>query len=298
MEEYQLKVTLVRLLMVTAILSFAMGIYTEDVEGKTHEEKQLEDFIKGNNYIPAEEAINQYENEQEKKVSLPKKLPFEPSHEFGLIDKDGRLKLHYMRLGEIDKYPTLDFILYIMLESELENFITSKDKVYTLSNGERAHYRVNPGQWHTLSLTKNGFGYFFGGSIRDNYDLNNLIEIAESIPTKERFNASDFLYELTNMKVKYSITDNEDKAFFNVPSKVISINGDNIHIYEYKNNEEMERDAALISKDGLKIGQSFISWVSTPHFYKKGNIIVRYVGGNKKVTKKLEKIMGQQFAGQ
>ncbi|WP_245308268.1 autoinducer [Halalkalibacter urbisdiaboli] len=176
-----MKVILVKLLMVTVIFNFVMGIGIEDVEGKTHEEKQLENFIKGNNYIPLEEAINQYENKQNKKVNVPKKLPFEPSHAFGHIDNEGRLKLHYMRLGKLDKYRTLDFILYIMPESELEKFITSKDKMYTLSNGERAYYRVNPGQWHTLSLTKNEFGYFLGGSDKDNFDMNVLIKIAESI---------------------------------------------------------------------------------------------------------------------
>ena len=35
----------------------------------------------------------------------------------------------------------------------------------------------------------------------------------------------------------------------------------------------------------------------TPHFYKKGTIIVRYEGADEKIINDLEEIMGEQFAG-
>ena len=44
-----------------------MAFTTIDVHGKSHEEKQLEEFIKGNNYISAEKAISQFEQMYEKK---------------------------------------------------------------------------------------------------------------------------------------------------------------------------------------------------------------------------------------
>jgi len=33
------------------------------------------------------------------------------------------------------------------------------------------------------------------------------------------------------------------------------------------------------------------------HFYKSGNIIIIYVGVNKRTIKKVEKLMGKQFEG-
>ena len=75
----------------------------------------------------------------------------------------------------------------------------------------------------------------------------------------------------------------------------INIDGDTIGIYEYKNNQEMEEQAKTIN--GSRIGNNFIELMSTPHFYKKGNIMVSYIGVNKQTIKKVEKLMGKQFEG-
>ena len=40
-----------------------------------------------------------------------------------------------------------------------------------------------------------------------------------------------------------------------------------------------------------------IEWVSKPHFYKKGSIIVNYVGEDEKILDDLKDIFGTQFAG-
>jgi len=75
----------------------------------------------------------------------------------------------------------------------------------------------------------------------------------------------------------------------------INIDGGTIDVYEYKNNPKMEQEAKTI--DGSRIGNQFIGFMSAPHFYKNGNIIVNYVGVNKKIIKRLEKLMGKQFEG-
>jgi hypothetical protein len=41
----------------------------------------------------------------------------------------------------------------------------------------------------------------------------------------------------------------------------------------------------------------FVSWVSYPHFYKKGCLIVQYVGKNENIISDIEDILGEQFAG-
>ncbi|EHI99965.1 hypothetical protein CDLVIII_3403 [Clostridium sp. DL-VIII] len=40
-----------------------------------------------------------------------------------------------------------------------------------------------------------------------------------------------------------------------------------------------------------------VSWISYPHFYKKGNIIVQYIGKNEQIISNLKTILGEQFAG-
>jgi hypothetical protein len=49
--------------------------------------------------------------------------------------------------------------------------------------------------------------------------------------------------------------------------------------------------------EGGIIGYASISYVSDPHYFKKGNMIVQYVGENQKIINQLEKILGKQFAG-
>jgi hypothetical protein len=59
----------------------------------------------------------------------------------------------------------------------------------------------------------------------------------------------------------------------------------------------MESDAVLVDADGGSIGTSMVTWVATPHFYKKGRILVLYIGDNAETLKALESVLGPQFAG-
>lgn len=112
-----------------------------------------------------------------------------------------------------------------------------------------------------------------------------------------QFNFSLLVNELEKEKVNFTIIDNDEKDhFFSVVPKVIEVNGDFILIYEYPTKEDMEKEASNIHEDG-NIGNASISYVSDPHYFKKGNIIVQYAGENQVILKHLEKIFGKQFAG-
>lgn len=96
--------------------------------------------------------------------------------------------------------------------------------------------------------------------------------------------------------------DKVDKSILKGDRTWLTLNGEgNISIYLYRNNAQMEKDAANLDaggttyKDGLN--EMKISWVSLPHFYKKDNIIVNYVGEDKTIIDVLETIVGPQFAG-
>lgn len=128
-------------------------------------------------------------------------------------------------------------------------------------------------------------------STERNKSQNSELSITKIQNTEELIN---FLKK-SNSNLKYS---KEDNSWFLSGSLTIAdFDGDTIGIYEYKNNQEMEQDAKNISSDGYMIGNSFVEWVAKPHFYKSGNIIVNYIGDNKEMIKKIEKLMGQQFAG-
>jgi hypothetical protein len=84
---------------------------------------------------------------------------------------------------------------------------------------------------------------------------------------------------------------------FSVTGQIITVNGEQVQVYEYANDDGANTDAARISPDGGTIGNSMVDWIAPPHFYKVGQLIVLYVGTSKTVINILETTLGTQFAG-
>ncbi len=87
------------------------------------------------------------------------------------------------------------------------------------------------------------------------------------------------------------------QPFFSVEGKVITVNGENVQVFEYENAAATDTEAALVSSDGSSVGTSMPFWVAPPHFYKEGKLIVLYVGDSEAVTEVLDSVLGPQFAG-
>lgn len=78
---------------------------------------------------------------------------------------------------------------------------------------------------------------------------------------------------------------------------MIKVSGENIQVFQYFHAAAADAQAALVSPDGSAVGTSKLHWIGPPHFYKKGKLLVLYVGGNAKALKALEAVLGRQFAG-
>ncbi len=87
------------------------------------------------------------------------------------------------------------------------------------------------------------------------------------------------------------------QPFFAVEAQAINVNGKTVQVFEYNNEASMSSDAAKVSPDGSSVGNSMITWVEPPHFYKAGRIIVLYVGKESAVLGALNDVIGPQFAG-
>lgn len=94
---------------------------------------------------------------------------------------------------------------------------------------------------------------------------------------------------------------NASKDFLSGTRKRILTNNEAIDVYLYRSSFTMERDAKGITPNGFGYDGLLkalrVSWVGEPHFYKKDNIIVQYIGSNKRVIYDLRDILGEQFAG-
>jgi hypothetical protein len=87
------------------------------------------------------------------------------------------------------------------------------------------------------------------------------------------------------------------QSFFSVPGKVLLLNGDELQVYEYAAAEAAEADAGSVSADGSKVGTAMVEWISTPHYFRSGNLILIYVGENSTILQTLQSMYGAQFAG-
>ena len=102
---------------------------------------------------------------------------------------------------------------------------------------------------------------------------------------------------LRNAGAAIEFGDPVEQAFFTVKGDIIKVNGADVQEFEYETSEAMEADAAQVAPDGGSIGTSMVTWVTTPHFYKAGRILVLYVGDDQTILDLLEGALGAQFAG-
>lgn len=121
--------------------------------------------------------------------------------------------------------------------------------------------------------------------------------------SKDTFYIEQFQSEMKAKNYKFQIQDvGESKHFIPTTRKRMIFDNGALDIYLFNSNDKMENEAKHIDSDGSGYSNGSrsmqIDWISEPHFYKKGNIIVQYVGKDEKVISDLEDILGKQFAGE
>ena len=94
---------------------------------------------------------------------------------------------------------------------------------------------------------------------------------------------------LTNEKVS--------QPFFSVVARIINVNGQGVQVLEYAQASKADSEAKRVSSNGMTIGTSKPSWLSTPHFFKSGKLILLYLGDDQTILRILRSTLGNQFAG-
>jgi hypothetical protein len=87
------------------------------------------------------------------------------------------------------------------------------------------------------------------------------------------------------------------QPFFSVEGRALTVNGENVQVFQYRTAEAAAKEAGRISPDGSGTGTSMVSWVGTPHFFRGGKLIVLYVGDDPNVLGALRAHLGAQYAG-
>lgn len=87
------------------------------------------------------------------------------------------------------------------------------------------------------------------------------------------------------------------QPFFVVEGQILDVDGEGIQVFEYSAAAAAEAQAGLVAADGSQIGTSKPLWVGTPHFFRKGRVLVLYLGENTRTIDLLKSALGPQFAG-
>ena len=87
------------------------------------------------------------------------------------------------------------------------------------------------------------------------------------------------------------------QPFFSGASRIMNVNGQAVQVNQYAKASKLDREASRVSSNGMTIGTSKPSWLSTPHFYKTDKLIVLYVGDDQTILRILQSALGKQFAG-
>ena len=132
-----------------------------------------------------------------------------------------------------------------------------------------------------------------------------LIFVCVSVSCGTAENEIDYNAFLAMLKERgFSYTEEEEiytaSGFFAVEPRrlIIGSTGEVLYIHEYDSAESMESDSQRVGSDGFSIGNSQISWVSQPHFFKKDKILVYYIGENEQILDFLRAGLGAAFAGE
>jgi hypothetical protein len=85
-------------------------------------------------------------------------------------------------------------------------------------------------------------------------------------------------------------------SYFSVPGSGLMVNDAEVTVFAYPNSDRAAADAAKVSPTGSPIGSTQISWMDTPHLYRRDRLIVLYVGHSADLLKLLEAVFGRPFA--
>ena len=67
-------------------------------------------------------------------------------------------------------------------------------------------------------------------------------------------------------------------------------------MFEFAVTGEARQPAASTSSGGSTLGTTMIGWVSGPHFFRTGRMIVLYVGEEERIVSLVQGVMGSSIA--
>lgn len=88
-----------------------------------------------------------------------------------------------------------------------------------------------------------------------------------------------------------------EQPFWTRTARVFTTAGGDLQLYEFATDADASAAAAQVGAGGGTIGTSSMAWMTAPHFFRSGRVIVIYLGGDDTSLATLQSVFGAQFAG-
>lgn len=128
-----------------------------------------------------------------------------------------------------------------------------------------------------------------------------LMGCSSKSSSSDTFTLEQFQNEMKTKNYTFEVQDAQKDILQGNRKKMTIADKKVIYINVFNSKEEMEKEAKCLDSTGnvytTGSAATNIDWVSYPHFYKKGTIIVQYIGEDEKIQSDLKDILGEQFAG-
>jgi len=127
-----------------------------------------------------------------------------------------------------------------------------------------------------------------------------LVGCSRENNSQNTFSIEQFENAMKDRGYNFEIKDVQ-QDFLPTTRKRMIIDDKAIDIYQFSNDKKMETEASRIASDGCSYSNDSktvnVTWVSLPHFYKKGSLIIQYIGEDEIIISDLKDILGEQFVG-
>ncbi len=114
------------------------------------------------------------------------------------------------------------------------------------------------------------------------------------------YDLAQFARDLREKEIAPELTADANSLILGREGTVVSWGDISVGAFEYPDRPAAIAAAALIAEDGSSvdgISEGPINWPATPHFFRKGRLMVLYVGDDRPTADLLKVVLGPQFAG-
>jgi hypothetical protein len=85
--------------------------------------------------------------------------------------------------------------------------------------------------------------------------------------------------------------------FLGVESRMLKVNGADVQVWEFIDEQSAQAAASTIQANGYIIGNAAVDWIDQPNFFSRGRVVVLYVGKDAAMIELLTKVVGEPITG-